>query len=85
MAPSVSVLTGFDCILKNSPNIVFFYLYQCDTYQCWRVGGNHENKGLEEYGRLERKRREEGVLKGCGAGQIGGKFTRILTTIFTRL
>ena len=41
--------------------------------------GAHENKGLEEYGRLKRKRREEGVLKGCGAGEIGGKFTRILT------
>ena len=41
--------------------------------------GAHENKGLEEYGRLKRKRREEGVLKGCGAGERGGKFTRILT------
>lgn len=41
--------------------------------------GAHGNKRLEEYGRLERKRRQEGVLKGCGAGEIGGKFPRILT------
>ena len=41
--------------------------------------GAHENKELEEYRRLKRKRREEGVLKGCGAGEIEGKFTRILT------
>ena len=41
--------------------------------------GPHENKGREQHGQLKRKRREERVLKGCGAGEIGVNFTRILT------
>ena len=73
---------GFDCISKNSLNIVVFF-FTFISVILTDAGGQglraHENKGLEEYGRLQRKRQEEGLLKGRGAGEIGGKVTRILT------
>ena len=58
MAPSVSVLIEFDCILKNSLKYCFVF-FTFISVILTKVGGQgvgaHENKGLEEYGRLERK------------------------------
>lgn len=62
MAPSVSILMGFDCISKNSLNIVIFFFISVILTDAGGQGlGAHKNKGLEEYERLQRKRREEGV------------------------